>query len=124
MANTEFRWVIKPSQQIGAHLTALSGKAEAACDELAQYHASRGETLAKATTAYTDRTGNLRQSTYGVAEGTTIEIGATMEYAPDVELGTKHMAARPFLEPAAQVTATEYFDDAVKVVDGLLGGHS
>ena len=121
MTNSEFRWVIKPSVQIGARVAELA-KAEPTVEELAQYHASKGETLAKATDAYTDRTGNLRQSTYGVADGTTIEIGATMDYAPDVELGTSKMAARPFLKPAADQTATEYFEDAVKVVDGILGG--
>ena len=49
-------------------------------------------------------TGNLRGSlTYEIArDGTdiTARVGTNVPYAVHVEMGTKHMAAQPFLRPA------------------------
>jgi HK97 gp10 family phage protein len=33
-------------------------------------------------------------------DGMTVEIGSALDYATDLEYGTKNMEARPFLEPA------------------------
>lgn len=53
-------------------------------------------------------TGNLRNSiTHEVGDG-YVEIGSAVEYAPFVELGTVHMAARPYLTPAAESHGSEY----------------
>lgn len=45
-------------------------------------------------------TSNLRRSVmYEVGDG-YVDVGANAEYAPYLEFGTRHMAARPFLRPA------------------------
>ena len=55
-------------------------------------------------------TGNLRNSiTHTVdEEEPAAYIGTNVEYAPYQELGTIHMAAQPFLKPAAADHANEY----------------
>ena len=55
-------------------------------------------------------TGNLRNSiTHTVdEEEPAAYIGTNVEYAPYVCLGTIHMAAQPFLKPAAADHANEY----------------
>lgn len=55
-------------------------------------------------------TGRLRNSITHTVDGTMLEayIGTNVEYAPHVELGTRHMDARPFLRPAAQDHAAQY----------------
>lgn len=75
----------------------------------------------KQTGLYQDRTGHLRGSTFGEADGTTITLGAGMEYAPFIILGTSRMAARDFITPVAEVTAAEYFADALTFTKGILG---
>lgn len=56
------------------------------------------------------RTGHLRESiTHAVDAGDQcVILGAGIEYAPDVELGTSKMHARPFLRPAVANYADEY----------------
>lgn len=56
------------------------------------------------------RTGRLRNSiTYGVdTSEPAVYIGSNVEYAPEVELGTSRMRARPYLKPAAENHASEY----------------
>lgn len=58
------------------------------------------------TTAYKNRTGNLRASgrvnqDYAQSSG-FVNVEYTAEYAPFVELGTSRMGARPFLTPAVE----------------------
>lgn len=55
-------------------------------------------------------TGRLRNSIANAvdADEKASYIGTNVEYAPDVELGTSRMAARPFLRPAATEHGEEY----------------
>lgn len=55
-------------------------------------------------------TGRLRNSiTHIVDEGTRhVIIGTNVEYAPYVELGTRHQEKQPFLKPAAEDHASTY----------------
>lgn len=55
-------------------------------------------------------TGRLRNSiTHIVDEGTRhVVIGTNVEYAPYVELGTRHQKPQPFLKPAANDYASTY----------------
>lgn len=48
-------------------------------------------------------TGNLRNSIAHAVESAedAVYVGTNVEYAPYVELGTRRMAAQPFLRPAA-----------------------
>ena|SRR5882724_3664055 len=91
------------------------------------YAMLRAEQIAKATTAFNDVTGNLRNSIQaGVVEATgqTVEgaasagypdVGASMIYAPYIELGTSRMAARPFIWPSIQqVAAEQVFERALQ----------
>lgn len=56
------------------------------------------------------RTGDLRKSITHkyVPEEKTAYIGANIEYAPYVELGTRNMKERPFLRNAVQNYKNEY----------------
>lgn len=52
-------------------------------------------------------TGRLRNSISHDTDGKDVYIGSNVEYAPYVEMGTKKMAARPYLKPAVtEHTAT------------------
>lgn len=55
-------------------------------------------------------TGRLRNSiTHIVDEGTRhVIIGTNVEYAPYVELGTRHQEKQPFLKPAAEDHASTF----------------
>ena len=55
-------------------------------------------------------TGNLRNSiSHAVESGEdAVYIGTNVEYAPYVELGTRRMAAQPFLRPAATEHGSTY----------------
>jgi len=48
------------------------------------------------------RTGHLRSTIYADVKGWVARIGAEATYALYVELGTRHMQARPYLYPAIQ----------------------
>ncbi len=48
------------------------------------------------------KTGNLRSSIYSKISEWVAIVGAEAAYAMFVELGTRHMRARPFLYPAIQ----------------------
>ena len=48
------------------------------------------------------RTGYLRSTIYATIKDWVAEIGAEATYALFVELGTRHMRARPYLYPALQ----------------------
>ena len=55
-------------------------------------------------------TGRLRNSiTHQVDSGDrSVYIGTNVEYAPHVELGTRHQQAQPYLRPAATNHASQY----------------
>ena len=55
-------------------------------------------------------TGNLRNSiTHAVESGEdAVYVGTNVEYAPYVEMGTRHTAAQPFLRPAATEHGSTY----------------
>ena len=55
-------------------------------------------------------TGRLRNSiTHQMgSDGRSVYIGTNVEYAPHVELGTRHQQAQPFLRPAAQDHSNQY----------------
>jgi HK97 gp10 family phage protein len=48
------------------------------------------------------KTGQLRDSIYSKISEWVAEVGAEAAYAMFVELGTRHIRARPFLYPAVQ----------------------
>lgn len=55
-------------------------------------------------------TGRLRNSiTHQMgSERRSVYIGTNVEYAPHVELGTRHQQAQPYLRPAAQDHSSQY----------------
>lgn len=53
-------------------------------------------------------TGRLRNSISHTHDKNTAYIGTNVEYAPYVEMGTKKMAARPYLKPAIADHIQEY----------------
>lgn len=53
-------------------------------------------------------TGRLRNSITHEVEDKNVYIGSNVEYAPDVELGTRKQKAKPFLKPAATDHAATY----------------
>lgn len=55
-------------------------------------------------------TGRLRNSiTHQMgSDERSVYIGTNVEYAPHVELGTRHQQAQPFLRPAAQNHSNQY----------------
>lgn len=65
-------------------------------------------------------TGRLRNSiTHIVDEGTShVIIGTNVEYAPYVELGTRHQEKQPFLKPAAGDHASAYRSIFLKHLGG------
>ena len=54
------------------------------------------------------RTGYLRSTIFYRVWAQTLKFGATADYAPHVEFGTRFMAAQPFLRPA--------FDEQVRAI--------
>lgn len=74
---------------------------EAACERALTRIGLQGESFAKRKCPVD--TGNLRNSITNKIEmgEKSAYIGTNVEYAPYVELGTRKMAAQPFLTPAA-----------------------
>ena len=62
------------------------------------------------------RTGDLRESITHAKDDEAAYIGTDIEYAPYVEMGTRHMAPRPFLRNAI----TNYKDSYKKIVEDAL----
>jgi HK97 gp10 family phage protein len=56
------------------------------------------------------RTGYLRSTIYHRVEGLSLEAGATADYAPFQEFGTRRMAAHPFLRPAFDAYQQRIYD--------------
>lgn len=67
------------------------------------------------------RTGNLRSSIAHAVDNAEqcAVVGARIEYAPDVELGTSKMKARPFLRPAV----ANYADQYKAMFDAIMHGN-
>ena len=65
-------------------------------------------------------TGRLRNSITHIArpDEKAVYIGTNVEYAPDVELGTVHQKAQPYLKPAA----SEHADTYRAIIERRLGG--
>jgi HK97 gp10 family phage protein len=63
------------------------------------------------------RTGLLRRSitTQTTEGGLRAEIGPSVQYGPMVEFGTRHMGARPYMRPAAELVYPRFID-RLKVV--------
>jgi hypothetical protein len=115
--------VTTSSRDAAAALAALPTTARTAAIQAMQYTVTWIETQAKQTTAFTDRTANLRNSIHGqvVKDAPTgvvgsvgaglPGVGATMEYAARIELGfvgqdslgrAYNQAPRPFIRPAVE----------------------
>ena len=58
------------------------------------------------------RSGYLQSTIYAVVRDWVIHVGAEAAYALFVELGTRHMQARPFLWPAIQ----QYLPELQKMI--------
>ena len=52
--------------------------------------------------------GTLRDSITHEVDNKDVYIGTNVEYAPHVEMGTRYMKKRPFLQPAATEHSREY----------------
>jgi HK97 gp10 family phage protein len=57
---------------------------------------------AKAVQLAPEKTGYLRSTIYAKFEQGQVQVGADADYAASVEFGTRHAAARPFLQPALE----------------------
>ena len=82
---------------------------EAIADAIDQALATALEAVGLVAEGYAKRacpvdTGRLRNSITHlvVPDEDSVYIGTNVEYAPDVELGTVHQDAQPFLKPAAE----------------------
>jgi HK97 gp10 family phage protein len=56
------------------------------------------------------RTGYLRSTIYHRVEGLSLEAGATADYGPHQEFGTRRMQANPFLRPAFDAYQQRIYD--------------
>ena len=63
------------------------------------------------------RTGYLRSTIHAEAEGTTVTLGASADYASYNEFGTYKMSAQPFLRPAFDLYAPSILD---RIRDGVM----
>lgn len=118
MANIE----IQGMEQLLAKLKELQGMAG---DDIFDGIANQLEDTAKNLAPV--QTGNLRNSINVLVEGTEINrvltLGASANYATEVELGTSNRVPKPFLQPAITQnqekvidTVTNYLDDKIKEV--------
>ena len=49
--------------------------------------------------------------------GLTVAVGATMDYNPYTEYGTRYMSAEPILDPSLERVRPQYLGDLEKVTD-------
>lgn len=49
--------------------------------------------------------------------GLTVAVGATMNYNPYTEYGTRYMSAEPILDPSLEVIRPQFLGDLEKVTD-------
>jgi len=86
----------------------IPGRIDAAIVE--QVKRSTFEIEAKAKQVVPVLTGTLRRSIHSVFEndGKTGICGPSVEYGIYVEFGTRHMAARPYMRPAAEAVLPHF----------------
>lgn len=76
---------------------------------------------AKTTTAYIKgySTGDTASSINTEVRdgGMTVAVGATMNYDPYVEYGTRYMQAEPILDPSLELVRPQFLGDLGKVVE-------
>ena len=67
------------------------------------------------------RTGTLRRSIHSVFEngGLTGICGPSVDYGLPVEMGTRHMGARPYMRPAAELVLPQFADELKRILGGL-----
>lgn len=122
MAKAQVLWTVTPTSAFGNKFKNIASEAKPGLEALAKSHAARGESDMKHGAPWTDRTTHARNSLYGRAEGTDIELGTTNEeYGLFLELGTSKMAPRAIIVPTANALAPQYFEDAAAFLDHLLG---
>jgi len=49
--------------------------------------------------------------------GLTVAVGATMNYNPYTEYGTRYMSAEPILDPSLEIIRPQFLGDLEKVTD-------
>jgi hypothetical protein len=122
MPKSSFKWTKSPVM-FASELNRRVAAIPPALAALAATHAARAEAAMKAGAAWNDITAFARGSLYGRSERFTIILGTVnSEYGPYLELGTVKMAARPIIQPTLDATAVAYFNDAAKLIKGILGG--
>ena len=90
-----------------SHRAEVESTTQQATDRALEIIGGKAESYAKALCPVD--TGRLRNSiTHQQYYENTEIIGTNVEYAPYVELGTRKMAARPYLRPAAENHGEEY----------------
>lgn len=67
------------------------------------------------------RTGTLRRSIHSIfsSDGLTGTVGPSVGYGIFVEMGTRHMAARPYMRPAAELVYPKFIDRLKSVLGTL-----
>lgn len=67
------------------------------------------------------RTGTLRRSIHSVFEqgGLRGICGPSVDYGLFVEMGTRHMGARPYMRPAAELVLPRFADELKRILAGL-----
>jgi HK97 gp10 family phage protein len=67
------------------------------------------------------RTGTLRRSIHTVLsnDDMTATVGPSVEYGLYVEMGTRHMAARPYMRPAAELVLPKFAEAIKALLRGL-----
>lgn len=67
------------------------------------------------------KTGTLRRSIHSVFEqgGLRGICGPSVDYGLFVELGTRHMGARPYMRPAAELVLPRFADELKRILAGL-----
>jgi HK97 gp10 family phage protein len=66
-------------------------------------------------------TGTLRRSIHSVFTngGLTGICGPSVDYSIFVEMGTRRMAARPYMRPAAELVLPKFADELKRILAGL-----
>lgn len=67
------------------------------------------------------KTGNLRRSIHSVFENGGLRgiVGPSVLYGKFVEFGTRRMAARPYMRPAAEAVLPRFADAVARALRGL-----